>query len=55
MATHPSILTCEIPWAEKPGGLQSMGSQRVGPDCATEHDRKKIMFCGNLWRDSIIK
>ena len=29
MATHSSILTWEIPWTEKPGGLQSMGSQRV--------------------------
>ena len=27
MATHPSILTWEIPWTEEPGGLQSMGSQ----------------------------
>ena len=30
MATHSSILGCKIPWTEKPGGLQSMGSQRVG-------------------------
>ena len=30
MATHSSILAWEIPWAEKPGGLQSMGSERVG-------------------------
>ena len=37
MATHSSILACEIPWTEKPGGLQSMGSQRVGHDLATEH------------------
>ena len=28
MATHSSILACEIPWTEKPGGLQSMGSQK---------------------------
>ena len=27
MATHSSILAREIPWTEKPGGLQSMGSQ----------------------------
>ena len=27
MATHSSILAWEIPWPEKPGGLQSMGSQ----------------------------
>ena len=30
MATHSSILGCRIPWTEEPGGLQSMGSQRVG-------------------------
>ena len=29
MATHSSILACKIPWTEEPGGLQSMGSQRV--------------------------
>ena len=29
MATHSSILVWEIPWTEEPGGLQSMGSQRV--------------------------
>ena len=32
IATHSSILAWEIPWTEKPGGLQSMGSQRVGHD-----------------------
>ena len=32
MATHSSILARRIPWAEEPGGLQSMGSQRVGHD-----------------------
>ena len=29
MATHSSILAGIIPWTEEPGGLQSMGSQRV--------------------------
>ena len=29
MATHSSILTWIIPWTEEPGGLQSMGLQRV--------------------------
>jgi hypothetical protein len=32
MAIHSSILAWRIPWTEKPGGLQSMGSQRVGHD-----------------------
>ena len=30
MATYSSILAWESPWTEEPGGLQSMGSQRVG-------------------------
>ena len=32
MATHFSILAGSIPWTEEPGGLQSMGSQRVKHD-----------------------
>ena len=32
MATHSSILAWRIPWTEEPGGLQSMGSQKI------EHD-----------------
>ena len=32
MATHSSILAWKIPWTEEPGGLPSMGSQRVGHD-----------------------
>ena len=34
MATHFSILVWEIPWTDKPGGLQSMGSQGVRHDQA---------------------
>ena len=47
MATHSSILTQEIPWAGEPGGLQSIGSQRVGHDysdlamCMRERERDK--------------
>ena len=29
MATHSNILAWRIPWTEEPGGLQTMGSQRV--------------------------
>ena len=36
MATYSSILAWEIPWTEEPGGLQSMGSQRVRHDLATK-------------------
>ena len=32
MATHSSILAWRIPWTEEPGGLQSMGSQRLQHD-----------------------
>ena len=32
MATHSSILAWRIPWTEEPGGLHSIGSQRVGHD-----------------------
>ena len=33
IATHSSILVWKIPWTEEPGGLESMGLQRVGHDC----------------------
>ena len=32
MAPHSSTLAWKIPWTEEPGGLQSMGSLRVGHD-----------------------
>ena len=35
MATHSSILTWRIPWTKEPGGLQSIGSQRVGHNWVT--------------------
>ena len=37
MATHSSILVWRIPWTEEPGGIQSMGLQRVRLNWATEH------------------
>ena len=39
MDIHSSILAWIIPWTEEPGGLQTMGLQRVGHDWATEHAR----------------
>ena len=36
-ATHSSILSWRIPWTEEPGELQSMGSQRVRDNRATQH------------------
>ena len=37
MATDCNILAWKILWTEDPGGLQSMGSQRVSQDLTTEH------------------
>ena len=39
MSTHSSILAWETPWREEPGGLQTMGSQRVGHDLATKQQQ----------------
>ena len=46
MATHFSIHAWRIPWTEEPGGLQSMGSQRVGRDCeaSTFNGRKELVI-----------
>ena len=41
MATHSSILAWKIPWTEKPGRLQSMGSQRVEYTCVTNSLSKR--------------
>ena len=37
VATHSNILAWKAPWTEEPGGLQSMWSQRLEHDQATEH------------------
>ena len=39
MATHSSTLAWEIPWAEEPGRLQSVGSQRVGHNLVTKQQQ----------------
>ena len=40
VATHSSILVWKMPWTEEPGGLQSMGLQRVqGHNFVTKHTR----------------
>ena len=52
MATHSSILAWETPWTEEPGGLQPMGSQRIGHDLATKQQTTDLDFnlksCGQL-------
>ena len=37
VATQSSIFAWRTPWTEEPGGLQSIGSQKVWHDLATEH------------------
>ena len=41
MAIYSSILAWNIPWTEEPGRLQSMGSQKVGHDHATDYARRQ--------------
>ena len=43
MATHASILAWKIPLTEEPGGLQSMGSQRVGHNLETKQRQHGYM------------
>ena len=50
METHSSILAWEIPWTEEPGGLQSMGSQRVRHDLVIKQHRPE--FCKLLVKHS---
>ena len=46
MEAHSGILAWRIPWTEKSGGLQSMGSQRVGHDCVVN----TLSACCSLYR-----
>ena len=48
MATHSSILAWEIPWPEEPGGLQSVGLQRVRPDLVTKHTKRWDVCCTDV-------
>ena len=50
MAPHPSPLAWKIPWAEEPGGLQSMGSRRVGHDWATSLSLLTFMHWRRTWQ-----
>ena len=47
MGTHSSILVWEIPWAEEPGGLQSMGSQELDRTKHTQYSNgfRHCIFC----------
>ena len=49
MATHSSILAWKISWTEVPGGLQSVGSQRVGHDWMTLTFIPLMSTLGHKW------
>ena len=46
LVTHSSILAWRIPWTGEPGGLQSMGSHRVGYDRAVNTHMRTVSSCG---------
>ena len=50
MAPHSSTPAWKIPWMEEPGGLQSMGSLRVGHDWATSLSLFTFMHCRRKWQ-----
>ena len=41
IVTYSSILAWKIPWTEEPGGLQSIGWQRVGHNLATKQQQQQ--------------
>ena len=45
MATHSSVLAWRVPWAEEPGGLQSMGSQRAGHEWVANTFTFSLFVC----------
>ena len=50
MAPHSSTLAWKIPWTEEPARLQSMGSLRVGHDCATSLSLFTFMHWRRKWQ-----
>ena len=52
MAPHSSTLAWKIPWMEEPGGLQSMGSPRVGHDWVTSLSLFTLMHWRRKWQST---
>ena len=50
MATHSSTPAWKIPWMKEPGGLQSMGLQRVGQDCVISLSLFTFMHWRRKWQ-----
>ena len=57
MTIHSSTIAWKIPWTEEPGRVQSMGSQRVGHDCATSltHSLTRCVICEGFPGGSEVK
>ena len=53
LATHSSILAWEISWTEDPGGLQSMGSQRIRPNLGTKQQQQNGHWSEGLMREKV--
>ena len=49
MATHSRMLAWKIPWTEEPGGLQSLGSQRVRLVLSTKQQQKRCVAVVRLF------
>ena len=54
LAPHSSTLAWKIPWMEEPGGLQSMGSRRVGHDWATSLSLFTFMHWRRKWQPILV-
>ena len=54
MAPHSSTLAWRIPWMEEPGGLQSLGSLRVGHDWATSLSLFTFMHWRRKWQPTAV-
>ena len=54
MAPHSSTLAWKIPWTEEPGGLQSMGSLRVGHGSVTSLSLFTFMHWRKKWQHTLV-
>ena len=55
MATHSNVIAWRIPWTEEPGGLQSIGSQRVGYDLAIQQQQQHTEYTKNFQNSAVRK
>ena len=55
MATHSTVLAWEISWTEEPGGLQSVGLQRVGHNLAAKQQTSLGLFTCHVWHKKLLR